>query len=243
MTTAVEAQETPSRENVPHMFDRIAKRYDFLNRLLSMRQDVAWRRKLAKMLPAGENLRLIDLATGTGDQIIFLLSRTKQIGQAIGMDLSEGMLEVGREKIAKLGLNDQVELKTGDANIVPADDSSFDVLTMSFGIRNVLDVSQTMRNMHRVLKPGGRALILEFSLPNNGLIRKSYLFYFRHVLPRIGGALSGDHYAYNYLNKTVETFPYGDEFCGLMKDAGFENVKAHPVTFGIATIYQADKVS
>jgi demethylmenaquinone methyltransferase/2-methoxy-6-polyprenyl-1,4-benzoquinol methylase len=130
----------------------------------------------------------------------------------------------------------------GDAMRIAAAKESFDVVTISFGIRNVLDVDAALCEMHRVLKPGGRVLILEFSLPKNALLRWAYLLYFRNVLPRIGALISGDSYAYRYLNQTVETFPYGDAFASLLRDANFGNVAMTPLTFGIATIYQGDKI-
>jgi demethylmenaquinone methyltransferase/2-methoxy-6-polyprenyl-1,4-benzoquinol methylase len=138
-------------------------------------------------------------------------------------------------------LADTLELKTGDAEAIPFDDNNFDATSISFGIRNVLNVNKSLAEMYRVLRPGGRALILEFSLPSNRLIRRLYLLYFRHVLPRLGRLVSGDAHAYNYLNQTVETFAHGEEFCELMRTAGFHNVKAIPLTFGIASIYQGDK--
>jgi demethylmenaquinone methyltransferase / 2-methoxy-6-polyprenyl-1,4-benzoquinol methylase len=230
----------PPRNDVSSMFDRIAHRYDLLNRSLSFGQDVLWRKRMKRHLPDRADLKLLDLATGTADQLIFL-SSDPRIASGLGMDLAEKMLDIGREKIKKRNLASRFELKTGDAIHIPVDDASCDVVTISFGIRNVLDVEQGLREMFRVLKPGGRALILEFSLPGNAVMRKLYLFYFRHILPRIGGLVSGDAYAYRYLNKTVETFPYGEAFCALMRTAGFENVRANPLTFGIASIYQGDK--
>jgi len=230
----------PPRKDVSKMFDRIAHRYDLLNRSLSMGQDVVWRKRVARHLPDRADIKLLDLATGTADQLIYL-SCDPRITSGLGMDLAEKMLDIGREKIAKRQLGERYELKTGDAINIPVEDNSFDVVTISFGIRNVLDVEQGLREMHRVVKPGGRALILEFSLPGNVVMRKLYLFYFRHVLPRIGSLVSGDAYAYRYLNQTVETFPYGEAFCELMRKAGFEAVRANPLTFGIASIYQGDK--
>ena len=233
-------EEAPSRNEVWKMFDRIAHRYDLLNRSLSFGQDVVWRKRMKRYLPDRENLRLLDLATGTADQLIYL-SSDERIASGVGMDLAEKMLDIGREKIAQRGLDGKLRLQTGDAVKVPANDESADVVTMSFGIRNVIAVSEALAEMHRVLKPGGRALILEFSLPGNTMMRRLYLFYFRHILPWIGSLVSGDAYAYRYLNKTVETFPYGEGFCELMRAAGFSEVRAHPVTFGIASIYQGDK--
>lgn len=240
MQTSISASsvsETPSRKEVWKMFDRIAHRYDVLNRSLSFGRDVAWRKRLRRHLPADRELMLVDLATGTADQILFLLDGKAKIREAKGYDLSEGMLALGREKISKRGLNEVVSLHTGDAMQSPQPDSSADVITISFGIRNVMDVPTALTDMKRALVPGGKLLILECSLPKNKLVRKGYLFYFRHILPRLGGLVSGDSYAYNYLNKTVETFPCGEEFCDLMRAAGFGEVRHEPMTLGVATLY------
>ena len=235
--------EVPSRQNVWQMFDRIAHRYDLLNHLLSFGQDIIWRKKMRRFLPSRYPLDILDMATGTGDQLIALAGENGLVRKGTGMDLAEKMLQVGREKIKQLGLDDRLSLQQGDATEIPAEDHSYDVLTISFGIRNVLDVQRSLRDMYRVLRPGGRVLILEFSLPRNKIIRMLYLLYFRYVLPVLGGMISGDSYAYNYLNKTVETFPYGDAFVSLLRQSGFTNVKANPLTFGVATIYQGDKAS
>ena len=223
------------------MFDRIAHRYDVLNRSLSLGRDVAWRKRLRRHLPLGRELRLVDLATGTADQILFLLEGRATIVEAVGYDLSEEMLARGREKIEKRGLGDVVTLHTGDAMCSPRADDSADVITISFGIRNVEDVPTALADMRRALVPGGRLLILECSLPPNRFVRAGYLFYFRHLLPRLGGWVSGDSYAYNYLNKTVETFPCGEAFCALMRNAGFTEVRAEALTFGVATLYSGIK--
>lgn len=219
------------------MFDRIAGRYDLLNRSLSFGRDVAWRKRLRRELPLDRPVRVVDLATGTGDQILFLLGGRAEIEKADGYDLAEEMLEIGRAKVAEKGVEEVVTLSTGDAMACPAADGSADVVTISFGIRNVEDVSAALRDMHRLLTPGGKACVLEFSLPTHGFIKWGYLTYFRHVLPRIGGWVSGDAYAYNYLNTSVETFPCGEAFCDLLREAGFEEVKAQPMTFGVATLY------
>ena len=231
---------SPSRLESWRIFDRIAKRYDLLNRLLSLGTDVRWRKRMADFLPDADGVRLVDLATGTGDQALFLCRTCAKIKHATGFDLAENMLELGRKKVAESGLGDRVDLRTGDATDIPSEEGVYDAATISFGIRNVTDVPRALEEMLRVLKPGGRALILEFSLPSNPVLRRCYLFYFRHILPRIGALVSGDASAYRYLNQTVETFPYGENFCTLMKDAGFTAVKANPLTFGIATIYQGD---
>lgn len=233
--------DEPSRRQVWEMFDRIAPRYDLLNRLLSFRRDVAWRKRMGRQIPPGDGLRLLDLATGTADQIISLMQTNERITSAVGVDMSEGMLKCGREKITRLTWDNRVVLRTGDAMSVPESDQAFDVATMSFGIRNVLNVTEALREVRRVLKPGGRALILEFSTPSNPLFRPLYFFYLRHILPILGGILSGDRTAYRYLNRTIETFPSGRDFCAIMETAGFVNVKAIPLTLGIASIYQGDR--
>ncbi|MDE0837933.1 MAG: bifunctional demethylmenaquinone methyltransferase/2-methoxy-6-polyprenyl-1,4-benzoquinol methylase UbiE [Kiritimatiellae bacterium] len=235
------AQDEPSRDAVWEMFDKIAPRYDMLNRLLSLRRDVAWRKRMATFLQNRSAVRLLDLATGTGDQILHFMDGGADIASAVGMDMSEQMLAVGRKKMTKRGLQDKVELSCGDAVEVPVDSDAFDATSISFGIRNVVDVSRALGEMRRALKPGGCALILEFSMPENSTLRSVYTFYLRHILPIVGGLISGDMYAYRYLNKTIETFPYGDAFCELMRDAGFENTSATPLTFGVASIYYGEK--
>ncbi len=230
----------PSRREVWRMFDRIAHRYDLLNHLLSLNRDKAWRKRLVNSLPHRSGLRVLDLATGTADQLLALYDSGKVV-DGIGVDPSEKMLEVGRAKIARRNLTDCLALKRGNGEEIPSDDDQYDAVTISFGIRNVTDVPHTLAEMHRILKPGGRALILEFSLPANSLMRWCYLVYFRRVLPFVGGLISGDSYAYRYLNQTVETFPHGEEFCDLLRGAGFEKVYATPLTFGIASIYSGEK--
>jgi len=232
--------EIPAKAGNWKMFDRISKRYDLLNRLLSLRQDVAWRNKLISYLPAKQNLYVLDIATGTAD-VLLTLCRNGKIKKAVGLDLAENMLDIGRNKVLTKNLTDKIKLIPGDALNIPLQDNCMDVVSIAFGIRNMRDVDLALIEMFRVLKKNGRALILEFSLPGNKLIRKLYLYYFRYILPRIGGLLSGDQKAYNYLNKTVETFPYGKTFAGLLQKAGFKKVKSRPLTCGIATIYQADK--
>jgi len=223
------------------MFDRIAPRYDLLNRILSGGTDVAWRRDMARLLPDWKDLNVLDLATGTGDVLLTLYDMDPKMKGGVGMDMSGKMLSLAKGKIAERGLSERLRMVRADATAIAAPDDHFDAVTIAFGIRNVIDVTKALREMYRVLKPGGRVLILEFSLPENALFRQAYLFYFRHVLPRIGGLISGDRYAYRYLNQTVESFPYGQAFCDLMTEAGFNDVRAHPLSFGIASLYQGDK--
>lgn len=240
MSPDVISDESPSRENVWQMFDRISGRYDLLNHLLSAGQDIRWRRRIRKFLPPGNNLRLLDIATGTGDQLFSLLKDTR-IEQGTGIDLAEEMLKIGQRKAIKKELTDRVEFSRGDACDLQFPANKFDVATISFGIRNVTDLNKALAEMYRVLKHNGRLIILEFSLPESRFLQQLYLFYFRKVLPAIGTIISGDSYAYRYLNETVETFPFGSDFCNLLVQAGFGNVRFVQLTFGVATIYIADK--
>lgn len=231
---------TTTSESWP-MFDRIAPTYDLLNRLLSFRQDVAWRRRVARNLPEGADLNLLDLATGTGDVLLALVRPGARVKRGVGLDMSANMLARAARKFAASKNPGQLTAFRGDACAIAFESNAFDAVTMAFGIRNVPDVSGCLREAHRVLRSGGRALILEFSLPPNRLMRGVYLFYFRHVLPGLGRIVSGDAEAYRYLNTSVESFPYGEEFCALMRQAGFESVRAEPLTFGIATLYIGEK--
>lgn len=235
------AKPSPSRQNVGQMFDRIAHRYDLANRVLSMGTDTGWRKRMARHLPEREDMKILDMATGTGDVLLAMHRMNTRVRSGVGMDVSANMLAIGRDKIEDRGLAAAFRMVRADATCIGAADDSFDALTISFGIRNVPDVPAALREFHRVLNPGGRLLILEFSLPANPLFRPVYLLYLRHILPRIGGLLSGDQSAYRYLNQTIETFPYGEAFCSLMLDAGFQSVQAQPLTMGIATLYQGDK--
>ncbi len=223
------------------MFNRIAGRYDLLNRLLSLRQDVRWRKRMAEFLPEGTCLRVLDLATGTADVPVILSQKAPQIELEVGVDRAEEMLRRGREKVAKKNLVARIFLFPADAQALPFENSTFDAVTIAFGIRNVLNLDTALCEMARVLRPGGRAVILEFSLPGNSLFRAIYLFYFRHILPVLGGWISGDSRAYRYLNHSVETFPYGRNFVRHMEGAGFTQIRLQILTGGIATIYSGEK--
>lgn len=237
--------ETPDTANDKSkswaMFDQIASTYDVTNRVLSGRQDVLWRKSLKKYLPMTPSLKLLDLATGTGDQILHLLDAGAEIGHATGLDMSQDMLKHGRQKIAARGLTHRISMVHGDACKLPFPDQSYDCVTMSFGIRNVPDVPACLQEIARVLKPDGKALILEFALPHWAPLRSAYLFYFRKVLPQIGGLISGNTKAYKYLNSSVEEFPYGQNFANLMRTAGFARVEIHQKTLGVANLYEGFK--
>jgi len=238
--TGIMTEPKSSKAASWRMFNRIARRYDLLNRLLSLRCDVAWRKKLVQHLPDKQGLALLDVATGTAD-VLLTLCHSGKISRLVGVDMAVDMLNIGNRKIAERHLSDRIALLPGNALFLPLRDSCFDVVTIAFGIRNIPQPESALAELQRVLASGGRVLILEFSLPGNKWLRNMYLFYFRNILPRIGGFLSGDQAAYRYLNKTVEDFPFGNEFAALLSKAGLENVHYYPLTFGIATLYSADK--
>lgn len=231
----------PSRHQIWKMFDEIAPTYDKVNRVITLGLDIYWRAAMRRYLPPAPSLTLLDCATGTGDQILSLLKRAPHLFRITGIDLAEEMLSLGREKIAKARHADRVDLRVGSLLAIPCADSSFDCVTISFGIRNVTDVELALKECHRVLKPGGRLLILEGTIPKSRLLQKIHLFYLRHCLPRFGKWISHHATAYRYLNETIETFPHGPAFVALLRQAGFNTAGAHPLTGGIATIYQGDK--
>ncbi|MES2344756.1 MAG: bifunctional demethylmenaquinone methyltransferase/2-methoxy-6-polyprenyl-1,4-benzoquinol methylase UbiE [Chlamydiota bacterium] len=233
--------EKPYRTEIWKMFDGISSTYDWVNRAMTFGIDHYWRGRLARHLPDRPNIKLLDCATGTADQILSLMNRSKNISEAIGIDLAKAMLEVGRKKIEKTKHASKIRLETANVLDLPFEDHSFDCVTISFGIRNVTDISLGLQEMRRVLNHGGRILILECSLPKNPLLLKGHLFYLRMLLPLIGGLISRNKQAYIYLNKTIETFPFGDAFCALLTDAGFTHVQAYPFMGGAVTLYRGDK--
>ncbi len=222
------------------VFDAIAGRYDGINTVLSGGLHRIWRRELRRKLPSHSGQTVIDLATGTAD-VAIELSKDPRVVKIVGLDMSEGMIAIGRSKLSKMGLNNKIELVLGDAQRLTFASNNFDAATMSFGIRNVPDTSACLREIHRVLKSGGRGLILEFALPHSKIIRALHLFYLRHLLPLIGRVLSGHSTAYTYLNQTIEEFPYGEDFVALMRQAGFLKARHCSLSFGIVNLYWGDK--
>jgi demethylmenaquinone methyltransferase/2-methoxy-6-polyprenyl-1,4-benzoquinol methylase len=219
------------------MFDRIAPTYDLLNHLLSLGRDFSWRRRAVRALPAPGVLKVLDLATGTGDLLIALLRDNPAVVEAVGLDISPEMLKIGEQKLAREGFGDRVRLVCDDALHSGLPDDSFDAVTMGFGIRNTPDVKATLGEIHRLMKPGGTAVILEFSLPRSTLMRQCYLLYLRLVVPLIGALLSRDKTAYRYLNTSIEAFYRPEALCALMKETGFARVAATPLTLGVASVY------
>ncbi len=236
-----EIDNSPTRVNVWQMFDRIANRYDLLNRLLSFGQDIIWRKKVTSHLSGRENQTVLDIATGTGDLLISMCLLCSSITHAVGIDMAGKMLQIGKDKLKRENLQESGTLIRGDACLLPCSSGMFDAVTIAFGIRNVINVDGALNEMFRVLNKKGRVIILEFSLPHNTIIKAFYLFYFRNILPLIGSLISGNSIAYRYLNKTVETFPFGQSFCALLEKAGFRDVCEQRLMFGVATIYRGEK--
>ncbi|HBR14031.1 MAG TPA: bifunctional demethylmenaquinone methyltransferase/2-methoxy-6-polyprenyl-1,4-benzoquinol methylase UbiE [Candidatus Omnitrophica bacterium] len=230
-----------SKSNSWRMFNKISGRYDLLNHLLSFGLHARFRKKLIKFFPRTKIAKLIDIATGTADVLLTVFQYNKSIEKAYGIDMADKMLDIGRRKISQRKWDNQIFLLKGDARRIPFERDFFDVATIAFGIRNVPDPVQVLKEMRRILVPGGRALVLEFSLPQNVLLLRLHLFYLRNVVPFMGWIFSGNYSAYRYLNQTIESFPSGNDFCQLMQTAGFQDVNAHSLLGGVASIYQGDK--
>lgn len=235
-----ESPEERSR-NIQRMFDDISPRYDLLNTVLSFGRDRSWRKRAVRKLNPPEGARLLDLACGTGDFALAAMRYCKSIGSIVGVDFSENMLAIARKKYEQREIGIPYEFQFGDARDLPLEDESVDAITIAFGIRNVVDVPKALREMHRVLRPGGRAMILEFSTPQGRVFGPLFHWYFRNVLPLIGGLISGKRSAYEYLPKSVGTFYTTEQLVELMEQAGFRDVSADRYTFGIAVAYLGSK--
>lgn len=222
------------------MFDAIAPRYDLLNRILSLGIDRRWRTFAVSQLEVPAGGRVLDVATGTGDLALEIATRTDKTIRIVGSDLTQGMLVVGRDKVAASRYHDRITLVSAPCESLPHPDCSFDGVTIAFGIRNVVDRAAGLLEMCRILKPGGRAVVLEFSTPTNPLFRAVYLFYFHRVLPFLGGLLS-KRSAYRYLPDSVMEFPDRQTFKQMMTTAGFEKLRHYDLTGGIATVYVGDR--
>ena len=229
-----------SASPITAMFDRISPKYDALNHLLSFNIDKVWRKKTAKAVAKSQPNTILDLATGTADLAIAVAKRNPQ-AQVIGMDISEKMLDIGKEKVMHQNLANQIELSLGDAAALPFEDDSFDAVTVAFGVRNFEDLGKGLSEISRVLKPGGQAAILEFSMPERFPVKQLYHFYFRRLLPFIGKLISKDNSAYAYLPASVERFPKPKAFLELLAQHGLIRGTVRPLTFGIATLYCAER--
>ncbi|SHK79861.1 bifunctional demethylmenaquinone methyltransferase/2-methoxy-6-polyprenyl-1,4-benzoquinol methylase UbiE [Rhodothermus profundi] len=225
------------KRQVAAMFDAIAPRYDLLNRILSAGIDQRWRRQAVDLIAPEQPRRVLDVATGTADLAIEV-ARRLPVERVVGVDIAETMLQIGQEKIARLGLNDRVILRKGDAEKLPFSDAQFDAVLVAFGVRNFENLERGLRESYRVLRPGGVLVVLEFSHPRTPIIRTLYRWYAHHVLPRIGAWLSRDEGAYRYLPASVEAFPDGPDFLQRMASVGFQELLWKPLTFGIASLYR-----
>ncbi len=232
-------EKAGKKEQVADMFNSISKKYDFLNHFLSFGIDIKWRKRAIKSLNTLQPGLILDVATGTGDFAIEALKLSPK--KVTGIDISSGMLEVGRKKIKKMGLTDKIELLEGDSENLPFDDNIFDAVIVAFGVRNFENLEIGLSEMYRVLRKEGKVVILEFSKPGTFPFKQLYNFYFRAILPLIGKFVSKDNAAYTYLPESVRLFPDGNNFTGILKDVGFKNALCNPLTFGISSIYTGQK--
>lgn len=224
---------------VARMFDTISSKYDFLNHLLSLGIDIRWRKKAIKLLVNEKPKQILDVATGTGDFAIEALKLNPE--KVVGVDISEGMLEIGRKKLKARRHDDIIELTYGDSENLPFEENKFDAVIVAFGVRNFENLEKGLKEIHRVLRPAGRMVVLEFSRPTSFPMRQLYSFYFNTVLPKIGRAVSRDSSAYTYLPESVEAFPSGSDFLSVLSSLGFKNASCQPLTFGISSLYTATK--
>jgi demethylmenaquinone methyltransferase/2-methoxy-6-polyprenyl-1,4-benzoquinol methylase len=230
------------KQQVADMFDRIAFRYDFLNRFLSGGIDLYWRRRAIRELFGLQPPHILDVASGTGDMAL-LMTKYLPTSSIIGIDISEGMLAIGRDKIAKHKLKDRIELQLGDSEAINFPDHTFEAVTVAFGVRNFEQLEKGLREMLRVLRPGGKLVVLEFSKPRNGGFKKLYHFYLRLIAPGIGKLISKNREAYRYLNDSVKAFPEGNEFLAILEKTGFTDTYLKTLSLGICSIYCGRKKS
>ncbi len=231
--------ETSKKEEVAEMFNNISKRYDFLNHFFSLGIDKLWRKKAINQLKSIKPKRILDIASGTGDFALAALKLNPD--KVIGVDISQGMLDVGKDKMKKKGVDDIIKMQLGDSEDLPFDDHYFDALTVGFGVRNYEHLEKGLGEMLRVLKPDGKAIILEFSKPKKFPIKQLFGFYSKFIIPFFGKKISKDGRAYAYLPESVEAFPEGEAFVNIMQKIGYKDVQAQIVSGGIATIYSGIK--
>lgn len=237
--TPYKGSDLNKKQQVEKMFDTISSDYDGLNRVISFGIDVKWRKKVVALVNGQKPDLVLDIATGTGDLAINLAKTGAT--KIIGLDISEGMLAVGRKKIAKEQLSEKIEMVQGDSEALPFENNSFDAITVAFGVRNFENLKKGLAEIHRVLKPGGIFVVLETSVPTKFPFKQGYSVYTRYLLPLIGKLFSKDQSAYSYLSKSAAAFPHGEPFNNILRKIGFINVENKPQTMGVATIYTASK--
>ncbi|NEV93401.1 bifunctional demethylmenaquinone methyltransferase/2-methoxy-6-polyprenyl-1,4-benzoquinol methylase UbiE [Psychroflexus sp. YR1-1] len=231
--------ELEKKKQVEQMFDNISGNYDGLNRVISFGIDQKWRRKLIRMVQKTDPKYILDVATGTGDLAIALADSDAE--KIIGLDISAGMLQVGKHKINAKNLDHRIEMVQADSENLPYPDHTFDAITVAFGVRNFEDLEQGLSEIYRVLSPGGIFVVLETSVPTRFPFKQGYKLYSNYILPGIGRLFSKDKSAYQYLSESASVFPYGEEFNNILRKIGFTDVENHPQTFGVSTIYSASK--
>ncbi len=231
--------QSGKKEQVARMFNNISHRYDFLNHFLSLGIDKIWRKKAIGLLRSTKPRFILDVATGTGDFAIQAMELKPE--KVFGIDISEGMLEVGRKKIKERQLDEVIDLRTGDSENIPFQENKFDAVTVAFGVRNFENLEKGLREIFRVLSPGGKLVVLEFSRPRMFPMKQLYSAYFRYILPQVGRMVSKDKAAYTYLPESVQAFPDGDDFLQVLRNVGFKDSQCKPLTFGISSIYTASK--
>ncbi len=227
------------KEQVAQMFDNISDNYDNLNRVMTAGVDVKWRKKVVKLVGEKNPEQILDIATGTGDLAIMLAGLKPE--RVVGLDISEGMLAVGKKKVEKENLSNIIEMVVGDSENIPFEDNTFDAITVSFGVRNFENLDKGLKEILRVLKPNGIFVVLETSNPTKFPFKQGYKFYTNYILPVMGGLFSKDKTAYKYLSESANAFPFGKAFNEILEKNGFKNAKNMPVTFGVASIYTAIK--
>jgi demethylmenaquinone methyltransferase/2-methoxy-6-polyprenyl-1,4-benzoquinol methylase len=227
------------KEQVAQMFDNISGNYDGLNRVISLGIDVKWRKKVVEIVGKNNPKQILDIATGTGD--LALMMAALKPDRIVGLDISAGMLEVGKQKIAKANLSEKIEMVVGDSEDMPFDNNTFDAITVSFGVRNFANLNKGLTESARVLKPTGVLVILETSNPVKFPFKQGYKLYTNLFLPVVGKLFSKDKVAYSYLSESANSFPFGEAFNNILQKNGFTHTNNTPVTFGVATIYTASK--
>ena len=227
------------KEQVTQMFDTISSEYDGLNRVISFGIDIKWRKKVVDLVTSAQPETVLDVATGTGDLAISLSATNAT--KIVGIDISPGMLEVGKKKVNEQDLTKKIDMLIGDSENLPFDNNSFDAITVAFGIRNFMNLEKGLSEILRVLRPGGIFVILETSVPTTPFFKQGYRIYSKYILPNIGKLFSKDKNAYQYLSESASVFPYGEELNNILSKIGFINVKDLPQTFGVASIYTASK--
>jgi demethylmenaquinone methyltransferase/2-methoxy-6-polyprenyl-1,4-benzoquinol methylase len=231
--------ELGKKEQVAQMFDNISGNYDGLNRVISFGIDVKWRKKVLQLVSAKKPKTVLDIATGTGDLAILMTNTSAE--EIIGLDISAGMLEVGKKKIAEKKLDSKIQMVLGDSENIPYPDNYFDAITVAFGVRNFETLEKGLAEILRVLKPNGIFVILETSVPIKFPYKQGYAFHSKYILPLVGRLFSKDKAAYSYLSESANEFPFGEALNNILRKIGFIDVQHLPQTFGVATIYHASK--